>query len=34
MVIGDVSVSMLIAKSIGKLVKLKVKEWDDYYPKK
>jgi Na+/H+-dicarboxylate symporter len=33
-VTGDASVSMLIAKSIGKLGKPKVKDWDDDYPKK
>lgn len=33
-VTGDASVSMLVAKSIGKLHKPKVKEWDDNYPKK
>jgi len=32
-VTGDASVSMLVAKSIGKLHKPKVKEWDDDYPK-
>jgi Na+/H+-dicarboxylate symporter len=33
-VTGDASVSMLVAKSLGKLRKPKVKEWDDNYPKK
>ena len=33
-VTGDASVSMLVAKSIGKLGIPKVKEWDDNYPKK
>ena len=33
-VTGDASVSMLVAKSIGKLGKPKVKDWDDNYPKK
>ncbi|MFD1293886.1 dicarboxylate/amino acid:cation symporter [Lutibacter holmesii] len=33
-VTGDASVSMLVAKSIGKLHKPKVKDWDDNYPKK
>jgi len=33
-VTGDASVSMLIAKSLGKLHKPKVKDWDDNYPKK
>ncbi|SNR34568.1 Na+/H+-dicarboxylate symporter [Lutibacter agarilyticus] len=33
-VTGDASVSMLVAKSIGKLHEPKVKEWDDNYPKK
>lgn len=33
-VTGDASVSMLVAKSIGKLRKPKVKDWDDHYPKK
>ncbi|SDW74100.1 Na+/H+-dicarboxylate symporter [Lutibacter oricola] len=32
-VTGDASVSMLVAKSIGKLGKPKVKDWDDNYPK-
>jgi len=32
-VTGDASVSMLVAKSIGKLHDPKVKEWDDNYPK-
>jgi len=32
-VTGDASVSMIIAKSIGKLQKPKVKEWDDHYLK-
>ncbi|MCB0623551.1 MAG: cation:dicarboxylase symporter family transporter, partial [Saprospiraceae bacterium] len=31
-VTGDASVSMLVAKSIGKLGEPQVKEWDDYYP--
>jgi len=33
-VTGDGSVSMIIAKSLGKLHKPKVKDWDDHYPKK
>ncbi|MFD0762018.1 dicarboxylate/amino acid:cation symporter [Lutibacter aestuarii] len=33
-VTGDASVSMLVAKSLGKLHKPKVKEWDDNYHKK
>jgi Na+/H+-dicarboxylate symporter len=33
-VTGDASVSMLVAKSLGRLHKPKVKEWDDNYPKK
>lgn len=33
-VTGDATVSMLVAKSIGKLGKPKVKDWDDNYPKK
>lgn len=33
-VTGDASVSMLVAKSLGKLHKPKVKDWDDNYPKK
>ena len=33
-VTGDASVAMLVAKSIGKLHKPKVKDWDDNYPKK
>jgi Na+/H+-dicarboxylate symporter len=33
-VTGDASVSMIVAKSLGKLHKPKVKEWDDNYPKK
>ncbi|MDX1827960.1 MAG: dicarboxylate/amino acid:cation symporter [Lutibacter sp.] len=33
-VTGDASVSMLVAKSLGKLRKPKVKEWDDNYPKR
>lgn len=32
-VTGDAAVSMLVAKSVGKLSKPKVKEWDDNYPK-
>ncbi|GGK50917.1 MULTISPECIES: dicarboxylate/amino acid:cation symporter [Flavobacteriaceae] len=32
-VTGDASVSMLVAKSIGKLHEPKVKDWDDDYPK-
>jgi len=32
-VTGDASVSMIIAKSLGKLHKPKVKDWDDNYPK-
>ena len=31
---GDASVSMIVAKSLGKLGKPKVKDWDDNYPKK
>ncbi|HKJ06709.1 MAG TPA: dicarboxylate/amino acid:cation symporter, partial [Flavobacteriaceae bacterium] len=31
-VTGDASVSMLVAKSVGKLGKPKVKDWDDNYP--
>ncbi|MDG1822366.1 MAG: dicarboxylate/amino acid:cation symporter [Flavobacteriaceae bacterium] len=33
-VTGDASVSMLVAKWLGKLGKPKVKNWDDNYPKK
>ncbi|WP_372744601.1 dicarboxylate/amino acid:cation symporter [Lutibacter sp.] len=33
-VTGDASVSMMVAKWLGKLHKPKVKEWDDNYPKK
>lgn len=33
-VTGDASVSMMVAKSIGKLGKPKIKDWDDNYPKK
>lgn len=33
-VTGDASVSMIVAKSLGKLHAPKVKEWDDNYPKK
>ncbi len=33
-VTGDASVSMVVAKSLGKLGKPHVKEWDDNYPKK
>ncbi len=33
-VTGDASVSMLVAKWLGKLGKPKAKNWDDYYPKK
>mgnify|MGYP002638946790 FL=1 len=33
-VTGDATVSMLVAKSIGKLHKPKVKDWDDNYPTK
>jgi len=33
-VTGDASVSMLVAKSLGKLHEPKVKDWDDNYPKK
>jgi len=33
-VTGDASVAMLVAKSLGKLHKPKVKDWDDNYPKK
>jgi len=33
-VTGDASVSMIVAKSLGKLHKPKVKDWDDNYPKK
>lgn len=32
-VTGDATVSMLIAKSVGKLGEPHVEEWDDYYPK-
>ncbi len=32
-VTGDATVSMLVAKSVGKLGEPKVKEWDDYYRK-
>lgn len=32
-VTGDASVSMIIAKTLGKLHKPKVKDWDDNYPK-
>ena len=32
-VTGDASVAMLVAKSLGKLHKPKVKDWDDNYPK-
>ena len=32
-VTGDATVSMLVAKSIGKLGEPKVKDWDDYYKK-
>ncbi len=31
---GDATVSMLVAKSVGKLGEPKVKEWDDHYHKK
>ena len=30
-VTGDATVSMLVAKSVGKLGKPKVKNWDDHY---
>ncbi|MDH3382200.1 MAG: dicarboxylate/amino acid:cation symporter, partial [Flavobacteriaceae bacterium] len=33
-VTGDACVSMIIAKSVDKLGKPHVKDWDDYYPKK
>lgn len=33
-VTGDATVSMLVAKSVGKLSEPKVKNWDDYYPPK
>lgn len=33
-VTGDASVAMLVAKSLGKIHKPKVKDWDDNYPKK
>ncbi len=33
-VTGDASVSMIVAKSLGKLHEPEVKEWDDNYPKK
>ena len=33
-VTGDAAVSMIVAKSVGKLGDPKVKEWDDNYPKK
>ena len=33
-VTGDASVSMMVAKSVGKLKKPKEKHWDDHYPKK
>jgi Na+/H+-dicarboxylate symporter len=33
-VTGDASVSMLVAKSLGKIHEPKVKDWDDNYPKK
>ncbi|NQW35676.1 MAG: dicarboxylate/amino acid:cation symporter [Flavobacteriales bacterium] len=33
-VTGDATVSMLVAKSLGKLHKPKVKDWDDNYPTK
>ena len=33
-VTGDASVAMIVAKSLGKLGKPHVKEWDDNYPKK
>ncbi|MCR9294704.1 MAG: dicarboxylate/amino acid:cation symporter, partial [bacterium] len=32
-VTGDATVSMLIAKSVGKLGEPHIEEWDDYYPK-
>lgn len=32
-VTGDATVSLLVAKSVGKLGEPKVKNWDDYYPK-
>lgn len=32
-VTGDASVSMIVAKSVGKLGAPQVKEWDDHYPK-
>ncbi len=33
-VTGDATVSMVVAKSVGKLGTPKVKNWDDHYPKK
>ena len=33
-VTGDASVSMIVAKTLGKIHKPKVKDWDDNYPKK
>ncbi|MGV6846488.1 MAG: dicarboxylate/amino acid:cation symporter [Lutibacter sp.] len=33
-VTGDATVSMIVAKSLGKLRKPKIKDWDDNYPKK
>jgi Na+/H+-dicarboxylate symporter len=33
-VTGDASVSMLVAKSLGRIHEPKVKDWDDNYPKK
>lgn len=33
-VTGDAAVSMIVAKSLDKLHEPKVKDWDDYYPKK
>jgi Na+/H+-dicarboxylate symporter len=32
-VTGDAVVSMVVAKSLGKLDNPKVKDWDDHYPK-
>lgn len=32
-VTGDATVSMIVAKSLGKLGEPEVKEWDDFYPK-
>ena len=32
-VTGDATVAMFVAKSVGKLGKPKIKEWDDHYKK-